>query len=106
FTSARLRPCNALASASSPTRLTTILPSSTLRLVRRGNSQLSLPLGPSTKTCCPLISTFTLGGMAIGCFPMRLIKIGVEELWSGGVVELLMLHTGCVMLDVGPGPEG
>src|SRR5436309_3450314 len=70
FTSARLKPCKAFAWASSPWRLTTILPSWTLRLVRRGSSQLSLPLGPSTETRWPLTSTFTLGGMAIGCFPI------------------------------------
>src|ERR1017187_3628452 len=71
FTRARLRPCNALACASSPSRLTTTLPSSTFRLVRRGSSQLSLPFGPSTRTFWPLTSTFTFGGMAIGCFPIR-----------------------------------
>src|SRR5208282_304189 len=74
LTSARLKPCNALACASSPARLTTICPPSTLRLVRFGNSQPSLPFGPSTETFCPLTSTLTFGGMAIGCFPIRDIK--------------------------------
>ena len=87
LTRARLRPCNALASASSPSRLTTTLPFSTLRLVRRGSSQSSLPFGPSTKTFWPLTSTFTLGGMAIGCFPIRDIKSNCEggvDQWTGG----------------------
>src|SRR5271154_2834819 len=74
LTSARLNPCNAFACASSPSRLTTMLPPSTLRLVRFGNSQPSLPFGPSTETFCPFTSTLTFGGMAIGCFPIRDIK--------------------------------
>src|ERR1035438_6692248 len=74
LTSARLKPCSALACASSPSRLTTILPSETFRLVRFGNSQSSLPFGPSTRIFCPLTSTLTFGGMAIGCFPIRDIK--------------------------------
>src|SRR5258706_263103 len=75
LTRARLKPCSALASASSPSRLNTTIPSATLRLVRRGNSISSLPFGPSTKTFRAFNSTFTLGGMAIGCFPIRDIKI-------------------------------
>src|SRR5476649_1632236 len=74
LTSARLKPCNAFACASSPSRLTIMLPPSTLRLVRLGKSQLSLPFGPSTETFCPFTSTLTLAGMAIGCFPIRDIK--------------------------------
>src|ERR1035437_3465842 len=49
FTRARLRPCSALACASSPSRLTTTLPASTFRLVRGGSSQLSLPFGPRSE---------------------------------------------------------
>src|SRR6478736_853666 len=79
FTSARLKPWSALACASSPVRLTTILSPSTFRLVRCGNSQLSLPFGPSTKTFCPLISTLTLAGMAIGCFPIRDINQSLPD---------------------------
>src|SRR5215510_13017341 len=71
LTSARLRPCKALALASSPCRLTTTLPSCTLRLVRLGNSQSSLPLGPSTWTDWPLTSTFTFAGIVMGCLPIR-----------------------------------
>ena len=41
------------------------------RLVRRGNSKSSLPLGPSTKTFWPLTSTLTFGGTATGYFPIR-----------------------------------
>src|ERR1044071_3436401 len=87
LTSARLKPCNALDWASSPTRLTTILSPSTLRLVRWGKSQLSLPFGPSTETFCPLTATLTLAGMAIGCFPIRDIKLlpDVAEQFSAEV---------------------
>src|SRR5271156_2259415 len=74
LTRARLKPCNAFACASSPSRLTTMLPPSTLRLVRFGNSQSSLPFGPSTETFCPFTSTLTFAGMALGCFPIRDIK--------------------------------
>src|SRR5580693_1916678 len=93
LTSARLKPCNALDCASSPERLTTILSPSTLRLVRRGSSQPSLPFGPSTRTFCPFTSTLTLGGMAIGCFPIRDIKLlpDVAEQFSAEVL-LAGLH--------------
>src|SRR5581483_10984567 len=86
LTSARLKPCNDFACASSPSRVTTILPSATFRLVRLGNSQSSLPFGPSTKTFCPFTSTFTLGGMAIGCFPIRDINLpDVAEQFSAEI---------------------
>src|SRR5580698_3990658 len=93
FTSARLVPCKDLDCASSPARLTTILPFSTLRLVRRGSSQSSLPFGPSTRTFCPFTSTFTLGGISIGCFPIRDIKLlpDVAEQFSAEVL-LAGLH--------------
>src|SRR4051812_8286482 len=94
LTSARLKPCNDFACASSPSRLTTIWPSATLRLVRLGNSQSSLPFGPSTKIFCPFTSTFTLGGMAIGCFPIRDINLpDVAEQFSAEVF-LAGLHVG------------
>ncbi len=44
---------------------------SSLAEVRAGSSKSSLPLGPSTKTFWPLISTFTFGGTATGNFPIR-----------------------------------
>src|SRR5882724_746659 len=94
LTSARLKPCNAFACASSPSRLTTILPSATFRLVRLGNSQSSLPFGPSTKTFCPFTSTFTLGGMAIGCFPIRDINLpDIAEQFSAKIF-FACLHVG------------
>src|SRR5271170_439025 len=68
---ARLKPCKALASESSPSRLTSTLAPSSLAEVRPGSSKSSLPLGPSTNTFWPLISTFTLGGTATGNFPIR-----------------------------------
>src|SRR5882672_6227140 len=37
---------------------------------------VTLPLGPSTETVWPLISTLTLSGMGTGCLPMRLMKVG------------------------------
>src|SRR5262245_9910602 len=52
---------------------------SILAVVRPGNSQASLPLGPSTFTCCPFSSTFTLAGTAMGCFPMRDIIVFVIQ---------------------------
>src|SRR6266404_1472829 len=82
FTRARLNPWKALAWASSPCRLMSTLPLSTFRLVRRGNSQLSRPLGPSTETCCPLTSTLTFAGMVIGCLPMRDICFLDQEVRS------------------------
>src|ERR1017187_2546843 len=87
LTSARLKPCSALACASSPARLTTILPSSTFKLVRLGSSHASLPFGPSTETFCPFTSTFTLAGMTIGCFPIRDINVlpDVAEQFSAEV---------------------
>src|SRR5829696_2787548 len=54
------------------------MPASIFREVRRGISMSSLPFGPSTKTFEPLTSTFTLAGMAMGCFPIRDIKSAVE----------------------------
>src|SRR5208283_3238560 len=90
LTSARLRPCSALAWASSPSRLTTILPSVTFRLVRFGSSQSSLPFGPSTSTFCPFTSTFTLGGMAIGCFPIRDIKSILPDIAEQLAAEVLL----------------
>src|ERR1044071_3402073 len=95
LTSARLRPCSDFACASSPSRLTTILPSATFRLVRLGNSQSSLPFGPSIKTFCPFTSTFTLGGMAIGCFPIRDINLpDVAEQFSAEILfaRLIVRH--------------
>src|SRR5437773_9582262 len=68
---ARLSPCRARVWASSPSRVTTMLAPSTLAAVWLGNSQASLPLGPSTFTFRPLNSTFTLAGMVMGCFPIR-----------------------------------
>src|SRR5208282_6162793 len=96
LTSARLKPCSALACASSPSRLTMILPSATFRLVRFGNSQSSLPFGPSTRTFCPLTSTFTFGGMAIGCFPIRDINLSLPDVADDLAAEVLFarLHPG------------
>src|SRR5688572_7189585 len=75
LTSARVRPCIALASESSPSRVTRIWSFSTFAFARRGISKSSLPLGPSTNTRRPLTSTFTLGGITTGIFPIRDITI-------------------------------
>src|SRR6266481_2788206 len=92
LTRARLSPWSALACASSPCRLTRTLPLSTFKLVRRGSSQLSLPFGPSTKTCWPLTSTFTLGGTAIGCFPIRDITKSLPDVTQQFAAEIFLLR--------------
>src|SRR4051812_15881869 len=50
----------------------------------------TLPLGPSTFTVWPLMSTFTLSGMGTGCLPMRLMMRGglpnVAEQFATGLV--------------------
>ncbi len=65
LTSARLKPCKALDSASSPFRRQPCRPR------QRGWSArqfpVELPLEPSTSTFCPFLP-LTLAGMAIGCF--------------------------------------
>ena len=71
FKIARLNPCNALASASSPSRLTLIWAPATTAEVRLGNSKSSFPFGPSTDTFRSFTSTLTLAGMSIGNLPMR-----------------------------------
>src|SRR5688572_3013200 len=71
---ARLRPCSALASASSPWRAINTSLFSTLAVVRRGKVQSSLPFGPSTDTFPFFTATFTLAGMATGILPIRDIK--------------------------------
>src|SRR5687767_8016400 len=50
----------------------------------------TLPLGPSTETVWPLMSTLTLSGMGTGCLPMRLMRVGglpdVAEQFATGLV--------------------
>src|SRR3954471_7862706 len=68
---ARLRPCRAFASASSPWRLTSTLLSFTAMVVRFGKVQSSFPFGPSIETFRSLTSTLTFAGIATGIFPIR-----------------------------------
>src|SRR6185312_12008630 len=87
---ARLKPCSALACASSPWRLTTTLPFSTFRLVRLGRSKFNLPFGPSTSTFWPFTSTFTFGGSAIGCFPIRDITNSLPDVAEQFSAKILL----------------
>src|SRR6266542_4786487 len=84
---ARLKPCSAFASASSPSRLTLICAPWTTAEVRLGNSKSSLPLGPSTSTFRSFTSTFTLAGISTGILPMRDINQHRLEGWRGGGME-------------------
>src|SRR6185295_11123776 len=77
--SARERPCNARAWASSPWRVTITLPASILATVRAGKSRFSLPLGPSTEIFWPWIWTLTLAGMTTGCLPMRDMVLRIKN---------------------------
>src|SRR4051794_29205327 len=72
--SARVRPCRALLCFSSLGRGTTTLPSSCATLISGCTSSSSLPLGPSTVTCCSLIAILALP-TGTGFLPIRLIAI-------------------------------
>ncbi len=80
LTNARPSPCMALASGELPSQPISTLPCSTLALVSRGISIVSLPLGPSADTWRPFTSTLTLAGMTTGCFPMRDMVSVVSEI--------------------------
>jgi len=50
-----------------------------------GQFPVELAFGAFDETCWPLTSTFTLGGMTIGCFPMRdMAKEWIGDGWIGG----------------------
>src|SRR5256886_9663935 len=103
FKIARLNPCSALASASSPSRLTLICAPSTTAEVRLGNSKSSLPFGPSTNTFRSFTSTLTLAGISIGNLPILDInqqRVGEMERWSLGVLApAIRLHSTAPLLQ-------
>src|SRR5687768_2847791 len=90
FRMARLKPCSALASASSPFRLTTMFPPSTFAVVRRGNSNCSLPFGPSMEIFWPCTLTFTADGIVTGCFPILDISKSSPDVTQQFAAEILL----------------
>ncbi len=71
---ARLRPCKALDSRVSSSRMTVMTPSSTEKLTRSLNWRDSSPLEPLTVTWLPSTLTSTPDGMSTGIFPIRLMS--------------------------------
>src|SRR6185437_9970303 len=90
FTSARLRPCSALACAVSLARLTTTLPAATFKVVWLGSSKFNLTFGPSTETFWPFTSTLTFGGITIGCFPIRDITNSLPDIAEQFSAEIFL----------------
>src|SRR6185503_12958018 len=68
---ARVNPCSA--ACSSPVLDSTMLPSVCLASTPGGRGTLSLPLGPSTCNCSPIL-TLTPFGSGMGLFPTRDIE--------------------------------
>src|SRR3954454_4096919 len=72
--SARVRPCIARSRGASLGRVTSRLPSSSVRLTSGTTSRVSVPLGAVTLLLRPSISILTALGTGIGCLPIRDIQ--------------------------------